>query len=356
MRIVSLGLLLSSDLGCSEPADGGARSMDRGFGGKADAIGSCLPDDCGGPASEGRCWCDAACVEYEDCCSNRIDVCESGQPPTGDDGEPAEPIGGNCCDLHGGLGCEVDSLETCVCDADPSCCNESWSAGCIARAVACGATCEDLECSTLAQDCPTGEKCMPWAATGGSWNGTRCTPIAAQTRSVGERCRVEGSAVSGVDDCAPGSMCWDVDAFTNAGYCIELCGGEGGSAACENVDTCTMANGGALAVCLPECDPLEQDCPSGEGCYPVEGSGFSCAHDGSFDGGAQGDSCGAVNTCSPGYVCAPSHLVPACTSDGGCCTSWCDLDDPRCFEGLECIPYGGNFAGFEHVGVCVAPL
>jgi hypothetical protein len=34
-----------------------------------------------------------------------------------------------------------------------------------------------IECDQWAQDCPPGEKCMPWANDGGSsWNATRCFP------------------------------------------------------------------------------------------------------------------------------------------------------------------------------------
>ena len=33
------------------------------------------------------------------------------------------------------------------------------------------------ECNQWVQDCPEGEKCMPWANDGGSaWNATRCRP------------------------------------------------------------------------------------------------------------------------------------------------------------------------------------
>src|SRR5690606_38571371 len=34
------------------------------------------------------------------------------------------------------------------------------------------------ECDVFAQDCPKGEKCMPWANDGGgSWNATTCSPV-----------------------------------------------------------------------------------------------------------------------------------------------------------------------------------
>ncbi len=38
-----------------------------------------------------------------------------------------------------------------------------------------------------AQDCPEGEKCMPWANDGGgSWNATRCSPLDPNPSAVGD--------------------------------------------------------------------------------------------------------------------------------------------------------------------------
>jgi hypothetical protein len=55
----------------------------RGSLAKADAAGSCRDATgralCGGPGT-GNCYCDAACAEYGDCCSNLADVCEAAPP------------------------------------------------------------------------------------------------------------------------------------------------------------------------------------------------------------------------------------------------------------------------------------
>jgi hypothetical protein len=68
---------------------------------------------------------------------------------------------------------------------------------------------QTYECDLWKQDCPPGEKCMPWANDGGgSWNATRCTPLAEDPRQPGEPCTVEGSGVSGRDDCDIRAMCW----------------------------------------------------------------------------------------------------------------------------------------------------
>ena len=79
-------------------------------------------------------------------------------------------------------------------------------------------------CSTFAQDCPPGFKCMPWASDGGnSWNATRCVPIAPDPNAPGEPCTVEGSGVSGLDDCDGISMCWEVDPDAVEGHCVSIC-------------------------------------------------------------------------------------------------------------------------------------
>ena len=64
-----------------------------------------------------------------------------------------------------------------------------------------------LECDPFTQDCPDGEKCMPWADDGGS----ELERDALHSRShpnpqqIGEDCTAEGSSVSGVDNCDIGA-------------------------------------------------------------------------------------------------------------------------------------------------------
>jgi hypothetical protein len=50
----------------------------------------------------------------------------------------------DCCTDNGGLGvtgCEDASIETCVCDNDPYCCESEWDGVCVAKAEFCGADC-----------------------------------------------------------------------------------------------------------------------------------------------------------------------------------------------------------------------
>jgi hypothetical protein len=224
-----------------------------------------------------------------------------------------------------------------------------------------GAACE---CDVWAQDCPEGEKCAPWANDGGtSWNATRCVPIDRTPGQPGDACSAEGGGLSGFDDCAEGSMCWDVDE-TGIGACISFCTGNEASPLCEDTDTsCVIANDGVLILCLPSCDPLLSDCADGSGCYPTENS-FVCVFDSGGETGAYGDACEFTNVCDPGLWCAPAQAVPDCATVG-CCTPFCDQSDETASEscpgaagGQECVPWfdeGQVPPGFEDVGSCMIP-
>ncbi len=220
------------------------------------------------------------------------------------------------------------------------------------------------ECDMFAQDCPTGEKCMPWANDGGSsWNATRCSPLSNNPGQPGDQCQVEGSGVSGIDDCDLGSMCWDVDPETNIGNCVAMCTGDEANPLCEDPGTaCVNVNDGAIVLCLPACDPLLQDCPEGQACYGIA-EVFTCVPDASGEMGVYGDPCEYINVCDPGLFCANADAVPSCSGSIGCCSEFCDLEDgsgdAQCSGapgGQACVPWTDDPApGLEVVGACVIP-
>ena len=223
------------------------------------------------------------------------------------------------------------------------------------------------ECDIWGQDCPPAHKCMPWDNMGtGSWNATKCTALHPNPGQPGDACTVEGSGVSGVDDCALGSMCWGVDPETNTGTCVAFCSGTDANPSCSDpMTTCSITNGGALILCLPGCDPLQQSCPDGEACYGVGGT-FICAPVAAPpEAGGYGSPCAYLNVCNPGLFCSTAATVPNCQGSSGCCTEFCDLDDPDpssyCSlggQGAECIPWfeqGTAPPSYAHVGACVLP-
>jgi len=222
-----------------------------------------------------------------------------------------------------------------------------------------------FECDLFAQVCPEGEKCMPWGNDGGTWNATRCSPIDDNPGQPGDECSVEGGAASGIDTCDLGSMCWDVDPKTNMGICIAMCSGDESNPICEDPDTtCSIANDGAIVLCLPSCDPIVQDCAEGQACYPVADD-WVCGPDASGEMGGYGDACEFINVCDPGLMCLDASATPGCVGAGGCCTEVCDLSDPtgdaQCTgapEGQTCTPWyeeGTAPPGYEEVGACTLP-
>ncbi|MEM9459570.1 MAG: ribulose phosphate epimerase [Myxococcota bacterium] len=216
-------------------------------------------------------------------------------------------------------------------------------------------------CDLFAQDCPAGQKCMPWANDGGTaWNAYRCSPIAENPGQPGDECTVEGSGVSGVDDCELAAMCWDVDPDTNIGTCVAMCTGDESDPQCEDPDTtCVNVN---IVLCLPVCDPLLQDCPEGQACYGIDDD-YTCAPDASGEMGVFGDPCEFINACDPGLFCANAVAVPNCQGSIGCCSEFCDLDEPsgdaQCSGqagGQECLAMTDNpQPGYEAVGGCAIP-
>ncbi len=195
-------------------------------------------------------------------------------------------------------------------------------------------------CDIWTEDCKDGQKCMPWANDGGSWNDTKCVDVMGEGKA-GDPCTVEDNGASGIDDCAFHHMCWNVDAETNEGTCISFCNGTPDNPSCESADdVCVIANDGILNLCLPQCDPLLQDCPGNDvGCFPING-GFACAPvSGPDDMGFEDDPCEYINACKPGLMCAAAAVVPGCTMSSRCCTPMCDLDGVNmCADAKECIP------------------
>ncbi len=187
---------------------------------------------------------------------------------------------------------------------------------------------EVFECSLIEQDCAAERKCMPWANDGGvAWNATRCSCIAAAPRSIGEKCLVAGDAARGLDDCERGGMCWGVEPESGTGTCVRVCGGgtTGADALseCASAETCRVLNEGALAVCVPRCDPFASTCPQGQACLPSEfETQWSCVPL-IPDLPRVGAPCEYANVCSPGSLCVETT---ECLAAASCCTESCSED------------------------------
>ncbi|MBK6920178.1 MAG: hypothetical protein IPH07_22450 [Deltaproteobacteria bacterium] len=219
-----------------------------------------------------------------------------------------------------------------------------------------------IECDVWAQDCPFGEKCVPWAADGGDdWNGARCSPLDPSPDQPGDVCQVEGSGFSGIDTCALGSFCVGVDPDTNLGSCAPQCQGSVVAPVCPEGSACFENIYGVFTVCLQACDPLQQDCPAAFDCVPAEASQSFVCHPTRPRTGGYGQGCSETTDCAEGSFCVDGSEVPDCV-DAACCTTFCDADAPmgdqQCagFDlGQVCKPWL-EIAGWDAaVGGCGVP-
>src|SRR5690606_4445407 len=64
------------------------------------------------------------------------------------------------------------------------------------------------ECDPFMQDCPDGEKCVPYGSTGGNWDANKCVAVTG-SGAAGDPCTYGGTSEA-TDDCDDNTHCWDV--------------------------------------------------------------------------------------------------------------------------------------------------
>lgn len=116
---------------------------------------------CDGPSLDGSCYCDEACVGIGDCCSDKVGYCPlAATPPT-----PAPVVEGTCDGSCGGASTTPGA--TCYCDfhciAVGDCCNDvpsycpaesgTCDGACGGQSLTDGATCYCDEACTAFEDC-----------------------------------------------------------------------------------------------------------------------------------------------------------------------------------------------------------
>ncbi len=211
----------------------------------------------------------------------------------------------------------------------------------------CFTHCSQIECDVWAQDCPEGEKCQAWANDGGNaWNASRCSPLAEEPGAPGDPCLVEGSGVSGIDDCDIGSMCFGVDPETNEGTCVARCQGSEANPMCPEGTACMIGFEAELNLCLPICDPLAPACADDEVCAhsasaDPQDAPFVCQPVPPLTPQPYAAECSGLAICDVGLACVWAENVPSCAGDQRCCTLLGDtLAPPVCPDvGQSCIPF-----------------
>ncbi|PRP93061.1 hypothetical protein ENSA5_45530 [Enhygromyxa salina] len=210
-----------------------------------------------------------------------------------------------------------------------------------------------FECDPFAQDCPEGEKCVPYASTGESYDANKCVPITG-SQETGEACTY-GGIVEATDDCDQGSHCFHVEG--TEGVCTAFCTGTADDPVCDPGTECLISNEGSINLCLTSCHPVTQDCADGYACDWFEGA-FMCW----LEGGAAavGEECTSFDSCAAGSSCVASEAAPGCEG-ASCCTEYCDLSDPLylcTIPGTDCTSVyeeGEAPEGLENVGLCLVP-
>lgn len=219
-------------------------------------------------------------------------------------------------------------------------------------------------CDLWEEDCPEGQKCAPVSLDGDSnWEQTICVPLAREPAGVNEPCQNLGDGLDGLDTCGEHLMCWNVDPNTGEGVCLGHCTGTPDDPGCADPDAvCQVSAEGVINLCLPKCDPLGDDCPSGQACLPDKtGESFVCIPELSGDEGQVFDACQFINQCDPGLLCVDASLAAQCDPmEFMCCLPFCDLSSPDACPDLdlECIPWfeqGMAPPELKNVGLCANP-
>lgn len=212
-------------------------------------------------------------------------------------------------------------------------------------------------CNMILQDCPEGEKCVPYASSGTTWNHYKCVLITGDG-APGESCSSTG-LLAAQDDCDGTSFCAGFDANNQVGICHPFCSGDFMTPECIEGWGCAVPNEDPFlceipVYCVQLCNPLASDCEAGSVCGWT-GSTFTCV---AASGGAQaGEPCAALDDCGDGLQCMASEFLSDC-ADVSCCTPYCSLmaGDDACQlidPNYVCVPFFMQPPpGYEDLGVC----
>jgi hypothetical protein len=214
-----------------------------------------------------------------------------------------------------------------------------------------------VDCDPYAQDCPEGEKCVPYGSTGGNWDDNKCVAVTGD-QAPGEPCTY-GGVVEATDDCDETSHCWNVHDVDGQfiGTCMAFCMGTENTPECPPNSQCLYSH--IVNLCIPTCDPLAQGCGEGQACFWTNDQ-FSCVF--TTQDIPAGQPCDFINDCAAGLGCFTAEVLPNCDASS-CCSAFCDLNlgDGPCEASLPdtiCVPFfeqGTAPPGYDDVGVCILP-
>lgn len=285
-------------------------------------------------------------------CSTDAPSAETGMTTTAADGSETSDDQTSDSETSDGETPDGETSTSTSTDTGDSASDTSQSGGSFYAGPAPADLTDTTQCGLWEQDCPEGEKCVPFSTDGGNVNGTKCVLVTGDGMA-GEACTYAGTTEA-TDNCNEHTACWnrmDVDG-QSVGTCTEFCSGSPDEPICPVGSTCLNASE-TLAFCLDDCDPLAQDCAEGLGCYWAS-SAFLCVFQ--TEDLAEGEPCSYINDCEPGQWCTDAELLSGCAG-WSCCTGFCSLSNPTCAPEHECSPFLDQDLpdGYEDVGVCLKP-
>jgi len=300
LAALSLSFLIA---GCQSP--NANDDQHRGPIGKADMVGSCTADTCGGQAEEGDCWCDELCAFYGDCCPNKVETCDAPQAKSCggfagllcDDGDYCHYEQDQSCGFADQMGTCLPIPQLCTQEFGPVCgcdgqtygnsCEASASGTSVAHDGTCAATlclsddgcdagmeCDHTECLS---NCPAGMICPAVC-----WGECKPTGVPLPTATCEGNCG--GPAAQG------------------ACYCDDKC--EGFGDCCDDYDAQCSARTPAAGFCVKNSNDnctTDVDCTNG-------GCGGELCYNPALDGG--------ISTCE----CTMPTNVAGCGCVAGKCT------------------------------------
>jgi hypothetical protein len=296
--------------------------------------------NCGGGDNGGGCKKTSDCADLGEnyYCNLQTGECECAPACSGkccgDDG-----CGGTCPnECPAGQTCNQTSCE-CEPDDVPDCTDgETRCNGDVVEECVGGAWQTDVDCADNGQTCQNGEcvggqECTPGESrcdgtvvqncVGGSWqDGTDCA-------DNGEEC------LNG--ECQPAGGCTQGETRCN-GTVVQTCDANGSWQDTEDcADNGEVCSGGA---CIPAGGGDE--CPEGQDCTDVTGSGFmGCTEGGQIPGDAP-TGCNEQSPCQGNATCLNAEQTTVCVSNCGTCPSGQLCSDITGTGKLGCTTFDGS--------------
>ena len=176
------------------------------------------------------------------------------------------------------------------------------------------------ECDPFMQDCPDGEKCVPYGSTGGNWDANKCVPVTGGG-AAGDQCTY-GGVVEATDDCDAGTHCWDVMDVDGqqVGVCTEFCTGTADNPICAR--RAPRARSPTTARSTSASRTAIRCFRTATRASPASGPTATSTASSRRQDIPTGEPCGFINDCVAGNICQDATVLPACNG-AACCASYC---------------------------------